>query len=280
MKHIGFVDYYLSEWHANNYPAWLQEASETLGLEYQVTYAWAEEEVSPVDGVTTDEWCSKMGVEKCKTLAELCEKSDVIVILSPSNPEKHLEYAKEVLPYGKRTYIDKTFAPDLEAAKKIFEIGQTYNTPFFSTSALRYSEEFAGIEDAQNIMVTGSGRSLEEYVIHLIEMTVSLLKDPAKRVKVEHLGEQRICSIVTEKGLKAAMIYAPPLAYSVTVECSSGKHIHKPITSAFFKNLITDMLRFFETGTTSFSGQETLEVMRIRDGILKADAAEDEWMEL
>ena len=26
MKKIGFVDYYLSEWHANNYPAWIEEA--------------------------------------------------------------------------------------------------------------------------------------------------------------------------------------------------------------------------------------------------------------
>ena len=33
MKHIGFVDYYISEWHANNYPAWFKEAAEKLGLE-------------------------------------------------------------------------------------------------------------------------------------------------------------------------------------------------------------------------------------------------------
>ena len=95
MKQIGFVDYYISEWHANNYPAWFQEAAEKLGVEYQVAYAWAEKDISPVDGVSTDEWCEKMGVERCHSLAELCEKSDVIVILAPSNPEKHLEYAAE-----------------------------------------------------------------------------------------------------------------------------------------------------------------------------------------
>ena len=32
MKIIGFVDYYLSEWHANNYVGWLKEASEKLGI--------------------------------------------------------------------------------------------------------------------------------------------------------------------------------------------------------------------------------------------------------
>ena len=79
MKKIGFVDYYISEWHANNYPAWMQEANEKLGLDYQVAYAWAEEDISPVDGVSTDQWCEKTGVERCQTIAELCEKSDVIV---------------------------------------------------------------------------------------------------------------------------------------------------------------------------------------------------------
>ena len=30
MKTIGFVDYYISEWHANNYPEWIKQASEKL----------------------------------------------------------------------------------------------------------------------------------------------------------------------------------------------------------------------------------------------------------
>ena len=113
MKKIGFVDYYLSEWHANNYPAWIKEACENAGLDYELAYAWAELDTSILDGVTTDQWCEKFGATKCDTLEELCEKSDVIVILSPSFPEKHLPYAEVVLKYGKRTYIDNI----LESAK-------------------------------------------------------------------------------------------------------------------------------------------------------------------
>ena len=37
MFKIGFIDYYLDEWHANNYPAWIKKA--TNG-EMQVTHAW------------------------------------------------------------------------------------------------------------------------------------------------------------------------------------------------------------------------------------------------
>ena len=56
MKRIGFVDYYISEWHANNYPAWIEEANEKLGLDYKVAFAWADIDTSPVSGETMDEW--------------------------------------------------------------------------------------------------------------------------------------------------------------------------------------------------------------------------------
>ena len=31
MKKIGFVDYYISEWHANNYPAWIERIAADMG---------------------------------------------------------------------------------------------------------------------------------------------------------------------------------------------------------------------------------------------------------
>ena len=128
MKKIGFVDYYISEWHANNYPEWIKNAAQKLGAEYEVAYAWAELDLSPVYNETTDEWCAKMGVEKCETIAELCEKSDFIIVLAPSNPEKHLQYAKTVLKYGKRTYIDKTFSTEITPANLLLSILMILNS--------------------------------------------------------------------------------------------------------------------------------------------------------
>lgn len=176
MKRIGFIDYYISEWHANNYPAWIKQANEELGEDFEVKYAWAEKEVSPVDGRTTAEWCKAFGMEQCKTIEEICEKSDYLLILAPSDPETHLRYAETVLKYGKNTYIDKTFAPDYETSCKIFKIAEENGTRFFTTSALRYSDEltaYAGKCDAATVF--GSGASVEEYVIHQTEMLVKLM---------------------------------------------------------------------------------------------------------
>ena len=66
MRKIGFVDYYLSEWHANQYPAWIKAANELLGTDFAVSYAWAEQEISPVDGKSTAEWCEKYGAAACE----------------------------------------------------------------------------------------------------------------------------------------------------------------------------------------------------------------------
>ena len=33
---IGFVDYYIAEWHANNYPAWFAAASKELGADGEI----------------------------------------------------------------------------------------------------------------------------------------------------------------------------------------------------------------------------------------------------
>lgn len=280
MKKIGFVDYYISEWHANNYPAWFKEANENLGLDYEVAYFWAEKDISPVDNVSSKEWEEKMGIKQVDTIEELCKKSDVIVVLAPSNPEKHLEYAEKVLPYAKRTYIDKTFAPDLETTLKIFDIAEEYGTPFFTTSALRYAEELKEFTDVKNLVITGGGRLFEEYLIHNAEMAVALLKDRIVKVKTEKMGKQYFCRAKTEKGSEIGIVFSQGLGYSITAENSKGELLHKDVTSSFFLNLISDMLKFFEDGKTPFDTKETIEVMRLRAGLIAAADKDGEWLEV
>lgn len=271
MKKIGFVDFYISEWHANNYPAWIKEICDATNAEYTVAYAWAELDVSPKYNESTDEWCERMCVEKCNSIDELCEKSDVIVILAPSDPDTHLRYAEAVLKYGKPTYIDKTFAPDLATAQKIFDLAKEYNTPFFSTSALRYGDELETPFECREIITTGSGSNLPEYIIHQVEMVVKKLGIGAKSIKAERCGEQVHFKIGYGDGRAAAMIFARSMPFTVYM---AGDAEHKPVyasvNSPYFKKLMADIVRFFDEKTVSFDLAETLEVMKIREGAIKA----------
>lgn len=283
MKTIGFVDYYLSEWHANNYPAWIKEVNEELGTDYTVKYAWAEMDISPVDGVCTDKWCADMGTIRCNTIEELCEKSDVIIVLAPSNPEKHLEYAKKVLPYGKPTYIDKPFSDSTESAKEIFDIAKQYNTPFFSTSALRYATELDEVETCSAITTLGSGSNLEEYIIHQVEMVVKKLGLGAVAIKAQEIGKcQYSFTIKYNDGRMAGMNFVKGGApFVVTMSPNDDiDAVYKVIGSDFFILLIKDIIKFFETKTPSFDTNETLEVNKILVAAVNAKHSPDEWIKI
>ncbi|MBR1677343.1 MAG: Gfo/Idh/MocA family oxidoreductase [Clostridia bacterium] len=279
MKKIGFVDYYISEWHANNYPEWINEANKAMGEDFVIAYAWAEKDVSPVDGRTTDEWCKAFGVEKCATIEELCEKSDYILVLAPSDPDTHLRLAEKVLKYGKNTYIDKTFAPDYATAKKIFDLGEKYGTKFFSTSALRYADELKAHDGAKWVSVYGGGGNMEEYIIHQAEMVVKIMGTGAKRVRVDDKFNTDRIRVEYGDGRFAEMFFAQGLGFSVTSGKESGECVHTDVVSSFFNNLIADILKFYVTGEQPFDGKETLEVMKIREAVIKAKLS-GEWAEI
>ncbi len=268
-KKIGFVDLYISEWHANNYPAWIRDAAKKLSLPYELAYAYAEQDISPVDGKSTDEWCKTFGAKKCETIDELCEKSDAIIILAPSNPETHLHLAEAVLKHKKPTYIDKTFSPDYKTAKKIYEIGEKYGTPFFSSSALRYASETNGISDAEDLMLTGGGSNFPEYSVHMIEMLVKIMGTDASEVSAKRIGSRLCLSVAFEESKAASMIYAPDLNFTLYAKGKSGA-AHKTITSDFFPTLIETMLAFFEDGALPFPKEQTLAAMKLREAALLA----------
>lgn len=269
MKTIGFIDYYISEWHANNYPAWIASASERLGFDFKVAYAWAELNTSPLDNVTTDEWCAKIGAERCDSIAELCEKSDYVIILAPSDPEKHLAYAREALGCGKRTYIDKTFAPNYAEAAEIFRLGDEGGTEFFSTSALRYATELGQIDSPTSVVTTGGGSNLPEYIIHQVEMVVKKLGIGADSVVLNMEGDEAVCSIEYSDERSATMKYSRTNRFSISAD--GGETI--AIRSDFFAALIEDILRFFMGAPLPFERAETLEVMKIREAVIAAYAA-------
>lgn len=269
MKRIGFIDYYLSEWHANNYPAWIRE----INSEYTVAYAWAELDVSPKDGVTTDEWCEKFGATRCQTIEEVCEKADCLIILSPDDPERHLDYAKRAFPCGKPCYMDKTFAPNAEIAKEIFDLAERYGVKLFSSSALRFADELRDWrEPLRSITVSGSGR-LDIYLIHFVEIAVRLMGADVESVAALSGGCNTVLALRYRDGRIANLcLYGSSGApqFGVSPECTdSNKRLpFIYIGNDYFKRLIAEILAMFDGGAVPVDPAETLTVM----GVLQAAA--------
>ena len=40
MTKIGLIDYYLAEWHAENYPAWLRRYNSEHGTDFEIAFAY------------------------------------------------------------------------------------------------------------------------------------------------------------------------------------------------------------------------------------------------
>jgi len=269
MKKIGIIDYFIDEFHSNEYLGLFEKANKELGLDYQIMYAYAD--VNKEGRLTTDEWCQKNHVTRCFSIEELCEKSDKLLILAPANPETHLEYAKKALRYGKDAYIDKTFAPDLETAKAIFSVAAENGVKIFSSSALRYTKELEEMNGADSLIVTGGGRSLEEYIIHQIEMAVKLLGTNARSVQVHHHKNQT--SIAVDFSGKTAVLNYSNSSCGFSVDAGFGDKAsclyRKCEDQEYFYGLAKSILTFYESEKIPFDNRETLCVIAIRDAILK-----------
>lgn len=264
---IGFVDYYLDEWHANNYPAWIKEAS---GGEIEVAYAYAMTD-SPHGGKTTDEWCRKFGVTRCHTTGELAEKSDAVVVLAPDNAEVHEELCRVPMRCGKPVYVDKTFAPDLAAARRMFEVAGQFGTPCYSTSPLRYAAEYRAVE-AATVCAAGlwGGGDYENYSVHLLEPLVMLMRRQARRVMCLTAEGWLNFNVEFEGGrIGTITLFENGSPFVSNICTTEGSHFLQ-VKSDFFRGFILELVDFFRTGRVKVPHKETLMIMAIRDAGAKA----------
>ena len=281
MKKIGFIDYFLNEWHADNYPDMIKNA--TNG-DYQVCYAYGHID-PPADWgrISNQEWADIHGVELLDSIEEVIEKSDFLVVLSPDNPEMHEELCDLPLKSGKPTYVDKTFAPDKATAERIFANAEAHGTECYSSSALRFATEWADV-DTDNIdkLYSEGPSSLSIYSIHQIEPIIRLMKVRAKRLMF--LGDVVHPSylIQFEDGRIAQAYHRndETMSFRMTVVDKENGAKHYEVKSDFFGEFIKSMIQFFETGKAPVSHEQTIDVIAVRSAAIEAADKTFEWVEL
>lgn len=275
---IGFIDKYLDEWHANHLPDWLREETEVEEI-----YAW-EEIPSPIEGsVDGRTWAKEHGAIYCETIEEVAEKSDVLIILGPSFPEAHEKYCDAVFKYGKPTYVDKTFAPDKETARRIIDKAKKSGTPMFSTSALRFSKELRGFDKENILSVSMRGPGpLAMYSIHQIEPVVSLMGTNADKVMFMGTEDAPAYVIHFADGRFATCHHFDwkcPFNMSVRYSGDKPSAYVKDCTD-FFPGFVTELVKFFKTKEVPVDYNETVSVIAIRTAAIKAKDTPYEWVNI
>ena len=278
MIRLGFIDYFLDEWHANNYPAWLRQQAEARGMDLDLGYAWADCE----RGLTTEEWCEKYQMRRMESQEALIEACDAIIVLSPDNPEHHERLGRLALESGKRVYMDKTFAPDLACGVRLFDRAQDHGTPLFSSSALRFSrelEDFRLGRAARPLFCATTGPGVyENYSVHQLDMINTVMGGGAKRVKAIESGAGRSLWIDFD-GRVASMTQTVGGDFAVDAAYEQSS-VHIPTCTDPFVGLIDAMMTFFADGTIPVTRQQTLEVIAMRDAGFNALNTPDTWVKV
>ncbi len=272
---VGFIDYYLDEWHANHYPKMIGDASNG---ELEIAYAYGKIP-SPITGKTSKEWCQEYGVALCETIEEVVEKSDVLIVLSPDNCEMHEELTRLPLMSGKKTYVDKTFAPDRRSAEAMFKLAEENGTPCYSTSALRFATEYRAFLGKEIMaMSTWGPYGLETYSIHQLEPIMMLMRGEAKRVMALTQGEWTNLLIEWEDGRNASLLCTGGECPSLANLCLEDGSRFLTIESDSFGGFIKNMVEFFHTGEIPVSHEETISIMAVREAAIIAAGSPGTWV--
>ncbi|MBO0991757.1 hypothetical protein [Bacillus sp. SD088] len=279
MKKVGFIDFYLDEWHANNYPTWIRENAKRTGREIEVAYAWAETDLE--GGLDTASWCEEQQVQALTSIEEVVAKSDYLIVLSPDHPEHHERLGQIPLMSGKPVYMDKTFSPDLETGKRMFKLAKQYSTPLFSSSALRFSRELFDYKNTKKeleyVATTGPG-IFKNYAVHQFEMIVSLLGIGAKHVKSLSTKHANLFHIEYRNGRQASLSQMQHADFQTHLQFGDGGGVWISQCSDMFPKLIDSILTFFETRDSPVTSEETLEVMALLDAGKTALGKRDTWI--
>jgi hypothetical protein len=217
---------------------------------------------------------------------ELIDKSDAIVVLSPDNPEQHEALTALALKSGKPVYVDKTFAMDLAAANRMFDLAAAHGTPMYSTSALRYATELKwlgenGVPQSDVAFVSARGPGVfQNYSIHQIEMIVAAMGPGAQRAIALGAEGAPVVAYDYGGGRGAVLNHLSWAGFSLAVQGTSGKGAELSVAGNFWDGFIDALLGFFDSGRPPVPRAETCAAVAMVEAGLMALGRPGTWVDV
>ena len=221
----------------------------------------------------------RSGVKMVDSIPELLAQCDAVCIETVDG-RPHLAEAREVFASGKPCFIDKPIAASLADAIKIVEEGRRTKAKWFCSSSLRYLPRLAAVRAGEFGRVRGadcwSPTTFEPthseffwYAIHAAEPLFAMMGTGCKEVRCTGTETEDV-AIGTwtdgRLGVMRALNYSRSgSCYGGTAFCEGkGKKIRGGAvdlgTYNGYRDLLVEIVRFFETGVPPVSAEETLEI--------------------
>lgn len=277
MIKIGFIDYFMDNYHAKNYPAWIQDYSNG---KMKVTCAYALSDRAD-GGLTNAQWSEKYNIPMLNSVNDVIEQSDCIMVLSPSNPQMHETLSEEALKSGKCVYVDKAFAQDAETAKRMFSLADKWGTPCCSSSSLAFAYSYENIDKSKIKTISSKGPgSFDVYAIHQFEPVIALMG--SRPVRVMAIGNDKFPSFIIEfedgKTAKTEQFDSAPFEMYIGYDDGSSDFIKAE--EDIFKGFILKLIEYFESGKLVAQHNQTLAVISVLDAAKEAMQKPFVWVDV
>lgn len=214
---------------------------------------------------TGEELRAKWKVDITPDVGSLCRKVDGVLIGS-GDPAGRLEQIKTVVAAGKPMFIGSPLAPTLEEARAIAKLIKSSGVPWFSASSVRFGE-IADMKDGYIPFAVAAGPGPIEQRSEAVEMLYALMgtgcqevnfadDGPTGRWPVDRIGKVRVS----------------PDRWHVEVKRSADS-VQRKNVAPDYRSLLSEIVKFFESGQPPVSNDETLEIAAFLDAAQRSKAA-------
>ena len=222
-----------------------------------------------------------MGIEIVDSIDSLLERVDA-VLLESVDGRKHLPQVRPVLAAGRPVFIDKPLAGTLADAVEILDLARRTKTPFFSSSALRFTPAIYAARTSKQLgQVLGcaaySPCALEPthpdlfwYGVHGVETLYTIMGTGCERVTRAHTKDTDLVTGIWKDGRIGTFrgTRSGPHGYGALV---FGKKSDQVINRfGGYEPLVRQIVKFFKTGQPPVATAETLEIFAFMEA---ADAS-------
>ena len=229
-----------------------------------------------------EELKTKWRVDLTPDIGSLCRKVDA-VLLESVDGRVHLEQAKQIIAAGKPLFIDKPLASTLEDAREIDKLAKEAGVPWFSASSLRFNQFVQSMKfsDTVGAMTWGPG-PLEEhhkldlswYAIHPIEMLYAIMGPGCEEVwRVTTEGADMIVGRWKNGRIGSIRAQRPYGDYGAVVFRVKDVAQTNPKPQHSYRQLLVEIVKFFETKVPPVPNDETLEMFAFMDAAQRSKEA-------
>lgn len=212
----------------------------------------------------------KLGVNLVDSIDALLREVDY-VLLETNDGRPHLSQVLPVLKARKPVFIDKPIAATLADAKAIFKAAAEYQTPVFSSSALRFDAGVQQVVKGKIGKVLGADvytpaeidknhLDMAWYGIHGVEMLFTVMGSGCKSVSRVHEADTDLITGIWDDGRIGTVRGIRKGAASIAGTAFGEKGIAPLGPFSSYQPLIEKIIQFFKTGKPPVSPEQTLEL--------------------